>query len=173
MFGCNDFLSPHPVQDQDGIKGGSLSPYSQHNATSPGKEEGGGGGRACNDGGLALGTLGTPERRKGSLADVVDTLKQRKMEELIKSEPEGRYCDGGRCAAWPRLHAALLALPDGAVFLLSFLALSLLSLLCITLSLCYNTLTHSDKIQVFVFPARYQTASAVRAYCSPAPAYLT
>ncbi|KAM8974417.1 transcription factor SOX-5 [Pelodytes ibericus] len=32
--------------------------------------------------------LGTPERRKGSLADVVDTLKQRKMEELIKSEPE-------------------------------------------------------------------------------------
>ncbi|TNM91403.1 hypothetical protein fugu_019783 [Takifugu bimaculatus] len=75
--------------DQDGIKGGSLSPYSQHNATSPGKEEGGGGGRACNDGGSAVGTLGTPERRKGSLADVVDTLKQRKMEELIKSEPEG------------------------------------------------------------------------------------
>ncbi|XP_056878592.1 transcription factor SOX-5 isoform X5 [Takifugu flavidus] len=74
--------------DQDGIKGGSLSPYSQHNATSPGKEEGGGGGRACNDGGSAVGTLGTPERRKGSLADVVDTLKQRKMEELIKSEPE-------------------------------------------------------------------------------------
>lgn len=32
--------------------------------------------------------LGTPERRKGSLADVVDTLKQRKMEELIKNEPE-------------------------------------------------------------------------------------
>lgn len=40
-----------------------------------------------------MGTLGTPERRKGSLADVVDTLKQRKMEELIKSEPEGRYRD--------------------------------------------------------------------------------
>ncbi|XP_040201357.1 transcription factor SOX-5 isoform X2 [Rana temporaria] len=33
-------------------------------------------------------SLGTPERRKGSLADVVDTLKQRKMEEMIKSEPE-------------------------------------------------------------------------------------
>uniref|UniRef100_H3CN94 SRY-box transcription factor 5 n=1 Tax=Tetraodon nigroviridis TaxID=99883 RepID=H3CN94_TETNG len=74
--------------DQDGIKGGSLSPYSQHNATSPGKEEGAGGGRPCNDGGSAVGALGTPERRKGSLADVVDTLKQRKMEELIKSEPE-------------------------------------------------------------------------------------
>lgn len=91
IFGSDDFLSPRPLQDQDGIKGGSLSPYSQHNATSPGKEEGGGGGRACNDGGSAVGTLGTPERRKGSLADVVDTLKQRKMEELIKSEPEGRY----------------------------------------------------------------------------------
>ncbi|KAM3587640.1 uncharacterized protein V6R79_010724 [Siganus canaliculatus] len=60
----------------------------QHNATSPGKEEGGGGGRPCSDGGSATGTLGTPERRKGSLADVVDTLKQRKMEELIKNEPE-------------------------------------------------------------------------------------
>uniref|UniRef100_A0A3P8P2K9 HMG box domain-containing protein n=1 Tax=Astatotilapia calliptera TaxID=8154 RepID=A0A3P8P2K9_ASTCA len=66
----------------------SLSPYPQHNATSPGKEEGGGGGRLCSDGGSAAGTLGTPERRKGSLADVVDTLKQRKMEELIKNEPE-------------------------------------------------------------------------------------
>ncbi|XP_069556163.1 transcription factor SOX-5 isoform X11 [Brachyistius frenatus] len=73
----------------DGTKGSSLSPYPQHNAaTSPGKEEGGGGGRPCSDGGSAAGALGTPERRKGSLADVVDTLKQRKMEELIKNEPE-------------------------------------------------------------------------------------
>uniref|UniRef100_A0A8C4IAV8 SRY-box transcription factor 5 n=1 Tax=Dicentrarchus labrax TaxID=13489 RepID=A0A8C4IAV8_DICLA len=74
--------------EQDITKGSSLSPYPQHNATSPGKEEGGGGGRPCSDGGSATGTLGTPERRKGSLADVVDTLKQRKMEELIKNEPE-------------------------------------------------------------------------------------
>ncbi|KAF7669220.1 hypothetical protein LDENG_00223400 [Lucifuga dentata] len=74
--------------DQDGSKGSSLSPYPQHNATSPGKEEGGGGGRPCSDGGSTTGALGTPERRKGSLADVVDTLKQRKMEELIKNEPE-------------------------------------------------------------------------------------
>uniref|UniRef100_A0A8C4ICD4 SRY-box transcription factor 5 n=1 Tax=Dicentrarchus labrax TaxID=13489 RepID=A0A8C4ICD4_DICLA len=73
---------------QNITKGSSLSPYPQHNATSPGKEEGGGGGRPCSDGGSATGTLGTPERRKGSLADVVDTLKQRKMEELIKNEPE-------------------------------------------------------------------------------------
>lgn len=78
------------LQEQDGAKGSSLSPYTQHNATSPGKEECGGGGRPCNDGGSAVGTLGTPERRKGSLADVVDTLKQRKMEELIKNEPEGQ-----------------------------------------------------------------------------------
>uniref|UniRef100_A0A8C6UJQ4 SRY-box transcription factor 5 n=1 Tax=Neogobius melanostomus TaxID=47308 RepID=A0A8C6UJQ4_9GOBI len=67
---------------------GSLSPYTHHNATSPGKEEAGGGSRPCSDSGSATGALGTPERRKGSLADVVDTLKQRKMEELIKNEPE-------------------------------------------------------------------------------------
>ncbi|XP_034019542.1 transcription factor SOX-5 isoform X2 [Thalassophryne amazonica] len=74
--------------EQDGTKGNSLSPYPQHNATSPSKEEGSGGGRPCSDGSLTAGALGTPERRKGSLADVVDTLKQRKMEELIKNEPE-------------------------------------------------------------------------------------
>lgn len=84
------FLTLSALQEHDGIKGSSLSPYPQHNATSPGKEEGGGGGRPCSDGGSATGTLGTPERRKGSLADVVDTLKQRKMEELIKNEPEGQ-----------------------------------------------------------------------------------
>uniref|UniRef100_A0A8C9YIQ0 SRY-box transcription factor 5 n=1 Tax=Sander lucioperca TaxID=283035 RepID=A0A8C9YIQ0_SANLU len=77
-----------PLPERDCTKGSSLSPYPQHNATSPGKEDGGGGGRPCSDGGSATGTLGTPERRKGSLADVVDTLKQRKMEELIKNEPE-------------------------------------------------------------------------------------
>ncbi|XP_040007324.1 transcription factor SOX-5 isoform X4 [Xiphias gladius] len=77
----NRNLDSPPNMDQDGTKGSSLSPYPQHNSTSPGKEEGGGGGSVT-------GTLGTPERRKGSLADVVDTLKQRKMEELIKNEPE-------------------------------------------------------------------------------------
>uniref|UniRef100_A0A4W6E1Z5 SRY-box transcription factor 5 n=1 Tax=Lates calcarifer TaxID=8187 RepID=A0A4W6E1Z5_LATCA len=84
----NRNLDSPPNADQDGTKGSSLSPYPQHNSTSPGKEEGIGGGRPCSDGGSAVGTLGTPERRKGSLADVVDTLKQRKMEELIKNEPE-------------------------------------------------------------------------------------
>lgn len=74
------------MQEHDPTKRSSLSPYPQHNATSPGKEDGGG--RPCSDGGSVA--LGTPERRKGSLADVVDTLKQRKMEELIKNEPEGQ-----------------------------------------------------------------------------------
>ncbi|KAM6896653.1 transcription factor SOX-5 isoform 10-T10 [Lycodopsis pacificus] len=83
----NRNLDSPPNMEQDGSKGSSLSPYPQHNATSPGKEDGGG--RHCSDGGSAAGALGTPERRKGSLADVVDTLKQRKMEELIKNEPEG------------------------------------------------------------------------------------
>uniref|UniRef100_A0A671YJC2 SRY-box transcription factor 5 n=1 Tax=Sparus aurata TaxID=8175 RepID=A0A671YJC2_SPAAU len=86
----NRNLDSPPNMEQDSTKGSSLSPYPQHNATSPGKEEGGGGGRPCSEGGSAAGTLGTPERRKGSLADVVDTLKQRKMEELIKNEPEER-----------------------------------------------------------------------------------
>ncbi|XP_060885842.1 transcription factor SOX-5 isoform X7 [Labrus mixtus] len=81
-------LDSPPNMEQDCTKGSSLSPYPLHNATSPGKEDGGGGGRPCSDGGSTTGTLGTPERRKGSLADVVDTLKQRKMEELIKNEPE-------------------------------------------------------------------------------------
>nr|XP_019962658.1 PREDICTED: uncharacterized protein LOC109642358 [Paralichthys olivaceus] len=86
---ANRSLDSPTNMDQDGTKGSSLSPYPQHNSTSPGKEEGGGGGRPCSDGGSVAGALGTPERRKGSLADVVDTLKQRKMEELIKNEPEG------------------------------------------------------------------------------------
>uniref|UniRef100_A0AAZ3SNW3 HMG box domain-containing protein n=1 Tax=Oncorhynchus tshawytscha TaxID=74940 RepID=A0AAZ3SNW3_ONCTS len=58
-------------------------PYPQHNSsTSPGSKQ------QVEEGGSGAAALGTPERRKGSLADVVDTLKQRKMEELIKNEPE-------------------------------------------------------------------------------------
>lgn len=84
-------LSPSLCQDQDGSKGLALSPYPQHNSsTSPSKQQ------QQEEGSMRPGSepssasaLGTPERRKGSLADVVDTLKQRKMEELIKNEPEG------------------------------------------------------------------------------------
>lgn len=35
--------------------------------------------------------FGTPERRKGSLADVVDTLKQKKLEEMTRTEQEGMW----------------------------------------------------------------------------------
>ncbi|XP_029438652.1 transcription factor SOX-6 isoform X4 [Rhinatrema bivittatum] len=36
--------------------------------------------------------FGTPERRKGSLADVVDTLKQKKLEEMTRTEQEDPSC---------------------------------------------------------------------------------
>lgn len=67
----------------------SLAPY--NSSTSPQKAEEGG--RQSGES-VSSAALGTPERRKGSLADVVDTLKQRKMEELIKNEPEGKGWDG-------------------------------------------------------------------------------
>ncbi|XP_075459003.1 transcription factor SOX-5 isoform X11 [Ascaphus truei] len=82
-----DHRSPtyqHHTMEIDGNK--VMSSFAPHNAaTSPMKAEESGryGGEP-----LSNTALGTPERRKGSLADVVDTLKQRKMEELIKSEPE-------------------------------------------------------------------------------------
>ncbi|XP_034145916.1 transcription factor SOX-5 isoform X3 [Esox lucius] len=81
----------HGATDQDGSKGCSLSPYAQYNSsTSPaGKQQLEDGSRPGSEGSSGAAALGTPERRKGSLADVVDTLKQRKMEELIKNEPEG------------------------------------------------------------------------------------
>ncbi|XP_072000831.1 transcription factor SOX-5 [Engystomops pustulosus] len=74
----------HSTMDIDGNKAVS-SFVPQNSATSPLKADEGG--RQSGES-LVNAALGTPERRKGSLADVVDTLKQRKMEELIKSEPE-------------------------------------------------------------------------------------
>uniref|UniRef100_A0A8C2EVV1 SRY-box transcription factor 5 n=1 Tax=Cyprinus carpio TaxID=7962 RepID=A0A8C2EVV1_CYPCA len=84
-------LLDSPPTLHDGSKGLALSPYPQHNSsTSPSKQQ-----QQQEEGSMRPGSepssasaLGTPERRKGSLADVVDTLKQRKMEELIKNEPE-------------------------------------------------------------------------------------
>ncbi|XP_056656769.1 transcription factor SOX-5 isoform X7 [Monodelphis domestica] len=73
-----------PLHEVDGNK--VISSFAPHNSsTSPLKAEEGG--RQSGES-LSSTALGTPERRKGSLADVVDTLKQRKMEELIKNEPE-------------------------------------------------------------------------------------
>ncbi|KAK1335917.1 hypothetical protein QTO34_003716 [Cnephaeus nilssonii] len=51
-------------------------------------------------------TFGTPERRKGSLADVVDTLKQKKLEEMTRTEQEGMV------GAWPRAAALGSAAPQ-------------------------------------------------------------
>uniref|UniRef100_A0A803VCV9 SRY-box transcription factor 5 n=1 Tax=Ficedula albicollis TaxID=59894 RepID=A0A803VCV9_FICAL len=77
--------SQHNTMEVDGNK--VMSSFALHNSsTSPLKAEEGG--RQSGES-LSSTALGTPERRKGSLADVVDTLKQRKMEELIKNEPEG------------------------------------------------------------------------------------
>ncbi|NP_001402750.1 transcription factor SOX-5 isoform 3 [Rattus norvegicus] len=74
----------HSTMEVDGNKVmSSLAPY--NSSTSPQKAEEGG--RQSGES-VSSAALGTPERRKGSLADVVDTLKQRKMEELIKNEPE-------------------------------------------------------------------------------------
>ncbi|XP_053111234.1 transcription factor SOX-5 isoform X4 [Hemicordylus capensis] len=73
-----------PLHEVDGNK--VMSSFALHNSsTSPSKAEEGG--RQSGES-FSSTALGTPERRKGSLADVVDTLKQRKMEELIKNEPE-------------------------------------------------------------------------------------
>ncbi|XP_018415522.1 PREDICTED: transcription factor SOX-5 [Nanorana parkeri] len=82
-----DHRSPtyqHSSMDIDGNK--VVSSFAPHiSATSPMKADEGG--RQSGES-VTNNALGTPERRKGSLADVVDSLKQRKMEELIKSEPE-------------------------------------------------------------------------------------
>uniref|UniRef100_A0A8C7M787 SRY-box transcription factor 6 n=1 Tax=Oncorhynchus kisutch TaxID=8019 RepID=A0A8C7M787_ONCKI len=61
----------------------------RNNSTSPHKPEEG----ARERGDLLSGSaFGTPERRKGSLADVVDTLKQKKLEEMTKSEQDESSC---------------------------------------------------------------------------------
>uniref|UniRef100_A0A671UZS2 SRY-box transcription factor 6 n=1 Tax=Sparus aurata TaxID=8175 RepID=A0A671UZS2_SPAAU len=58
----------------------------RNNSTSPHKPEEGARERSDLLSGSAF---GTPERRKGSLADVVDTLKQKKLEEMTKTEQDG------------------------------------------------------------------------------------
>ncbi|XP_059508039.1 transcription factor SOX-6 isoform X6 [Stegostoma tigrinum] len=74
--------------DSDNNKVCSL--YSFRNATtSPHKPDEG----ARERGDMMTGAVfGTPERRKGSLADVVDTLKQKKLEEMTKTEQDESSC---------------------------------------------------------------------------------
>uniref|UniRef100_A0A3P8STG2 SRY-box transcription factor 6 n=1 Tax=Amphiprion percula TaxID=161767 RepID=A0A3P8STG2_AMPPE len=76
------------VSDNESSKGCSLYSY-RTNATSPPKPE-----ECSRDRGEPMIGLafGTPERRKGSLADVVDTLKQKKLVELTKTEQDEPSC---------------------------------------------------------------------------------
>ncbi|XP_053283536.1 transcription factor SOX-6 isoform X2 [Pleuronectes platessa] len=76
------------VMDNESNKICSVYSY-QTNSTSPHKPEEGSRDRGEPMIGLAF---GTPERRKGSLADVVDTLKQKKLVELTKTEQDEPSC---------------------------------------------------------------------------------
>uniref|UniRef100_A0A8C6SS59 SRY-box transcription factor 6 n=1 Tax=Neogobius melanostomus TaxID=47308 RepID=A0A8C6SS59_9GOBI len=76
------------LQESDSNKVCSLYSF-RNNSTSPHKPEEG----ARERGDLLSGSaFGTPERRKGSLADVVDTLKQKKLEEMTKTEQDESSC---------------------------------------------------------------------------------
>ncbi|KAM4573260.1 transcription factor SOX-6-like isoform 3-T3 [Odontesthes bonariensis] len=76
------------VMDNESSKGCSVYSY-RNNSTSPTKPEEYPRDRTEPVIGLAF---GTPERRKGSLADVVDTLKQKKLGELTKTEQDEPSC---------------------------------------------------------------------------------
>uniref|UniRef100_A0AAX7TXU2 HMG box domain-containing protein n=1 Tax=Astatotilapia calliptera TaxID=8154 RepID=A0AAX7TXU2_ASTCA len=76
------------LADNESSKGGSVYSY-RTTSTSPTKPE------ECprDRGEPVIGlAFGTPERRKGSLADVVDTLKQKKLVELTKTEQDEPSC---------------------------------------------------------------------------------
>uniref|UniRef100_A0A6Q2XR00 HMG box domain-containing protein n=1 Tax=Esox lucius TaxID=8010 RepID=A0A6Q2XR00_ESOLU len=82
----SEWESIGPTQmDNVSTKGCTLYSY-RTNSTSPLKPEEGS--REM----LGGTTFGTPERRKGSLADVVDTLKQKKLVELTKTEQDESTC---------------------------------------------------------------------------------
>ncbi|XP_048886791.1 transcription factor SOX-6-like isoform X2 [Brienomyrus brachyistius] len=84
----NSMMAAQQRMESDSNKVCSL--YSlRNNSTSPHKPEEGVRERGELLGGSAF---GTPERRKGSLADVVDTLKQKKLEEMTKSEQDESSC---------------------------------------------------------------------------------
>ncbi|KAM3608707.1 uncharacterized protein V6R79_003452 [Siganus canaliculatus] len=73
------------AMDNESSKGCSIVYPYRTNSTSPPKPEEFSRDRGEPVIGLAF---GTPERRKGSLADVVDTLKQKKLVELTKTEQD-------------------------------------------------------------------------------------
>uniref|UniRef100_A0AAQ5ZCU9 HMG box domain-containing protein n=1 Tax=Amphiprion ocellaris TaxID=80972 RepID=A0AAQ5ZCU9_AMPOC len=79
-----------PLENEQITHNKVCSLYSfRNNSTSPHKPEEGARERSDLLSGSAF---GTPERRKGSLADVVDTLKQKKLEEMTKTEQDESSC---------------------------------------------------------------------------------
>ncbi|KAJ7994990.1 hypothetical protein DPEC_G00255260 [Dallia pectoralis] len=84
----DSMVSAQQRMESDSIKVCSLYSF-RNTSTSPHKPEEG----ARERGDLLSGSaFGTPERRKGSLADVVDTLKQKKLEEMTKTEQDESAC---------------------------------------------------------------------------------
>ncbi|CAB1448223.1 unnamed protein product, partial [Pleuronectes platessa] len=81
-------VSAQQRMESDSNKVCSLYSF-RNNSTSPHKPEEGARERSDLLSGSAF---GTPERRKGSLADVVDTLKQKKLEEMTKTEQDESSC---------------------------------------------------------------------------------
>ncbi|XP_074522946.1 transcription factor SOX-6 isoform X2 [Halichoeres trimaculatus] len=81
-------VSAQQRMESDSNKVCSLYSF-RNNSTSPHKPEEGARERSDLLSGSAF---GTPERRKGSLADVVDTLKQKKLEEMTKTEQDDSSC---------------------------------------------------------------------------------
>ncbi|CAL8295221.1 unnamed protein product [Boreogadus saida] len=81
---------PAPMDSEPGSKGGSFYSYRNPSPTKPEDLPRG-------ERGEPVSTLafGTPERRKGSLADVVDSLKQKKMVELTRTEHDESVCMEG------------------------------------------------------------------------------
>ncbi|CAK6969758.1 transcription factor SOX-6 isoform X2 [Scomber scombrus] len=80
----DSLVSAQQRMESDSNKVCSLYSF-RNNSTSPHKPEEGARDRSDLLSGSAF---GTPERRKGSLADVVDTLKQKKLEEMTKTEQD-------------------------------------------------------------------------------------
>nr|XP_056707428.1 transcription factor SOX-6 isoform X4 [Euleptes europaea] len=84
----NSVISTQHRMESESNKLCSLYSF-RNTSTSPHKPEEGGRDRSDL---MTSVNFGTPERRKGSLADVVDTLKQKKLEEMTRTEQEDSSC---------------------------------------------------------------------------------
>lgn len=98
------------VSSQD--NGGGKTGADRTGPASPAKPDGSSGDPAINM------VLGTPERRKGSLADVVDSLKQKQLVELTRAEQEGRTASPHQAPPTSK-HVHLITTVGGALVCLS------------------------------------------------------